>query len=160
MKDFNINHINKALALARDCLSDNKRHPFGAVVVRNDAIVGIGKEGTFLNSDPTAHSEIEAIRSACTNLKTSSLKNCVLYTSSEPCSMCLSATFWAGIKTIYYACSRDDVYEFGFSDKFELVEKRAHLTTTNSEKIRLFQVNKDEGIQIFNDWKLRQRKIG
>lgn len=148
-------YINKAISIAHSCLNDDRRYPFGSIIVKDNKIVGIGKESARINNDPTAHSEIEAIRNACKNLKKSSLKNCVIYTSSEPCSMCLSALFWSQIDTVYYACSREDVFNFGFSDRFNLVEKREGFDETNFHKINLYQMENEKGLQIFNDWKLR-----
>lgn len=152
-------YINKALSIAHSCLNDNGRYPFGSIIVKDNKIVGIGKEASRVNNDPTAHSEIEAIRDACQNLKTTNLENCVIYTSSEPCSMCLSALFWSQINIVYYACSREDVFEFGFPDRFVLVEKRENLTKASFKKMQSHQINNDEGIQIFNDWKLRKKMI-
>ncbi len=148
-------YIHKAISIAHSCLGDNKRHPFGSIIVKDNKIIGIGKESTRINNAPTAHSEIEAIRNACKNLKSSSLKDCIIYKSSEPCSMCLSALFWSQVNTIYYACSREDVFNFGFSDRFSLVEKREHFDDTYFQKMNLYQMESEKGLQIFNDWKLK-----
>ena len=148
-------YIREAISIAHSCLSDDRRYPFGSIIVKENKVVGVGRESTRVNNDPTAHSEIEAIRNACQNLKTSSLKNCVIYTSSEPCSMCLSALFWSQIETIYYACSREDVFKFGFSDRFKLVEKRKNPGETGFKVTKLHQMKNEKGVQIFNDWKLK-----
>lgn len=135
------------LKLATRCINDNNRAPFSSIIVKDKQIVGSGIESTFYNLDPTAHSEIEAIRDACKNLKTSSLCGCILFTSSEPCSMCLSALHWAGIKSIYYSCSRKDVYQFGFPDRFQLTKKS---TFDKKHQINAIQLMKHEGIKVFS----------
>ena len=152
------NYIHRAIAVAHSCLGDNRRHPFGSIIVKDHKIIGVGKESTRINNDPTAHSEIEAIRNACLNLETSSLKNCIIYTSSEPCSMCLSALYWSQIDTVYYASSREDVFNFGFSDRFNFVEKRKDFNDVHFQKMNVHQIENQKGIQLFNDWKLRDMK--
>jgi len=156
MGKSNSYYMEKAISIAHSCLCDNKRYPFGSIIVKDNSIIGIGKEGTRVNNDPTSHSEIEAIRDACRNLKTSDLSTCVLYTSSEPCSMCLAALFWAQVDTVYYACSREDVFDFGFSDRFKLIEKRVNSIDSNLNQIDLHQLKNDKGIQVFKEWELRE----
>ena len=134
------------LKLATQCLVDTNRVPFSFIIVKDQQIVGRGKESTFYNNDPTTHSEIEAIRDACKNLQTSSLTGCILYSSSEACSMCLSALHWAGLSSIYYSCSRKDVYRFGFPDKFHLIEKT---TFKSKSRIKVEQIMRDDGIKLF-----------
>jgi tRNA(Arg) A34 adenosine deaminase TadA len=144
--------MNEAIALAHECLEDKLRTPFGCVVVHKDKIVGIGKEAIKVKNDPTAHAEIEAIRDASQHLGTIDLSDCVLFTSSEPCSMCLSAIHWSKIQTVYYSCSRKDVFSFGLPDAFELVKKRKNLT-----KFEMIQIKNDKGIEVFEKWVSRQK---
>ncbi|MCC1485415.1 nucleoside deaminase [Winogradskyella immobilis] len=154
----NIEYIDIALSIAYDCINDDGRYPFGTIVVKDNKIVGIGKEATRVKNDPTAHSEIEAIRDACKNLNTSNLKGCIVYTSCEPCSMCLSALFWSNIDAVYYACSREDVFKLGFPDRFELIEKRKNLDkTVNLKTIKMIQLKSIEGVEVFKQWKLAKK---
>jgi guanine deaminase len=106
------------LEAAIDLSKESVGGPFGAVVVKDNKIIGKGSNVVIPNSDPTAHAEICAIREAALSLKTHDLTGCVLYTSCYPCPMCLSAIYWAGIKEIIYANTRYDAEDIGFSDKF------------------------------------------
>ena len=92
--------------------------PFGAVIVRNGEVIARGANSVTLSNDPTAHAEIAAIRGACSSLRLFKLEGCELYSSCEPCPMCLSAAYWAGIERIYYACTREDAAAAGFDDSF------------------------------------------
>lgn len=90
--------------------------PFGAVVVSKGKIVGRGHNRVVVNNDPTCHGEIEAIRDACKNLKTFDLSGCVIYTTGQPCPMCMGAILWANIDKVYYGCNIDDTDKIGFRD--------------------------------------------
>lgn len=92
--------------------------PFGAVIVKDGKIVARGSNSVTLLNDPTAHAEVTAIRAACAEMRTFRLEGCDLYTSCEPCPMCLSAAYWAGISRIYYGNNREDAAEIGFGDAF------------------------------------------
>lgn len=91
--------------------------PFGTVIVKDGEIVGRGHNRVVVNQDPTCHGEMEAIRDACRNLGTFDLSGCELYTTAEPCPMCLGATLWANIPVVYYGCTREDSDEIGFRDE-------------------------------------------
>ena len=97
--------MRQAIALAVENVK-NSGGPFGAVIVKDGRVVATGVNRVTANNDPTAHAEISAIRSACTKLGTFDLSGCVLYTSCEPCPMCLSAIIWSNIKTVYYSSTR------------------------------------------------------
>ncbi len=90
--------------------------PFGTVIVKDGRIVGRGHNRVLRKKDPTCHGEMEAIRDACRNLGTHDLSGCTLYTTAEPCPMCLGATLWANIRTLYYGCHRKDTDDIGFRD--------------------------------------------
>ncbi|RCS26356.1 nucleoside deaminase [Polaribacter sp. WD7] len=150
-------YISEAITLAHQCLEDKLRTPFGCVIVYNDKIVGKGKASTRIKNDPTAHAEIEAIRDASQNLKSTNLSGCTLFTSSEPCSMCLSAIHWSQIKMVYYSCSRKDVFDFGLPDAFELVEKRKNVNKSDFKKFEMVQIKNDKATQVFKDWLLKQK---
>ena len=107
-----------AISEADNNLQTNEGGPFGAVVVKDDKIVGKGHNRVLINHDPTCHAEIEAIRDACKNLNTHDLTGCTLYTSCYPCPMCLSAIIWANIKKVYYGNTAKDAADIGFRDDF------------------------------------------
>ena len=107
--------------------------PFGTVIVRDGEIVGRGHNRVVVNQDPTCHGEMEAIRDACKNLGTFDLSGCELYTTAEPCPMCLGATLWANIPVVYYGCTREDSNEIGFRDEvfYEYLAGEADLLTVS-----------------------------
>lgn len=110
--------MEEAIQLADEGLRTGRGGPFGCVVVRRGDVVGRGNNGVTSTNDPTAHAEITAIRAACRQLGTFQLTDCELYTSCEPCPMCLSAIYWARIPTVYYANTRADAAAIGFDDDF------------------------------------------
>lgn len=110
--------IEIAVQLALDNVIDNTGGPFGAVVVKDGEIVGIGQNHVTRLNDPTAHAEVQALRAACQFLNSYQLDDCELYTSCEPCPMCLGAIFWARPKAVYFACTKEDAANIGFDDKF------------------------------------------
>lgn len=106
----------RAMELARDGMRRGHGGPFGAVVVRNGEIIGEGWNQVVSTNDPTAHGEITAIRDACRRLGTFSLEGCEVYTTGQPCPMCLGAIYWARIGVIYYGFGVDDAAAIGFDD--------------------------------------------
>ncbi|GAA0372047.1 guanine deaminase [Bacillus horti] len=110
--------MEKAIQLAVDNVKALGGGPFGAIVVRDGEIVGIGKNQVTTTNDPTAHAEVQAIRDACTKLNTYQLTDCELYTSCEPCPMCLGAIYWARPKAVYFASTKEDAAKAGFDDHF------------------------------------------
>jgi len=110
--------LRRAIALATENVLGAKGGPFGAVVVRDDRIVGEGANAVTATYDPTAHAEVNAIRAACRTLGTFALAGCELYTSCEPCPMYLAASYWARLDAIYYGCSAADAAQAGFDDAF------------------------------------------
>ena len=115
---YNQDFMLKATSEANNNLQTNEGGPFGAVIVKDDKIVGKGHNRVLINHDPTCHAEIEAIRDACKNLNTHDLTDCTLYTSCYPCPMCLSAIIWANIKKVYYGNTAKDAADIGFRDDF------------------------------------------
>ena len=110
-------YFEEAVLLAKNGISKGDGGPFGAVVVDSKGrIVGYGNNKVLINNDPTAHAEIVAIRDACKTLNTYDLSNCIIYSTSEPCPMCLSAIIWSNIKEIYYGTDRKEVEKIGFRD--------------------------------------------
>lgn len=112
------NHMRKAVDAALDNVSGNNGGPFGAVVVKNGSVIAVGRNQVTLLNDPTAHAEVQAIREACQLLQSFQLDDCEIYTSCEPCPMCLGAIFWARPKAVYYACTKEDAAKAGFDDQF------------------------------------------
>lgn len=110
--------LNKAIELSSLSLSEKRGGPFGAVVVKDNEIIGSGVNEVTSLLDPTAHAEIQAIRAASQHLGSFSLEGCTIYSSCEPCPMCLSAIYWARIEVVYYANSRTDAAAIGFDDNF------------------------------------------
>src|SRR4051794_21528306 len=111
-------HMRLAIALALESVQKEKGGPFGAVVVQDGIVVGQGANEVTSTNDPTAHAEIVAIRRACQALATFSLQGCEIYSSCEPCPMCLAAIYWARIDRIYFASTRAEAAEVGFRDGF------------------------------------------
>ena len=130
--------------------------PFGSVIIKNNEIISEGMNRVTKNNDPTAHGEIVAIRNACKNLNDFSLKGCELYTSCEPCPMCLSAIYWSRIDKIYYANTRDDAKKIDFDDSLiysELTKK------IKERKIPTTQLMRNEALQGFKLWKNTENKV-
>ena len=134
----------------------NNGGPFGCVIVKNNKIISEGVNGVTQNNDPTAHAEIVAIRNACKKLNTFDLSGCELYTSCEPCPMCLSAIYWSHIDLVYYGNSRENAAEIQFDDKFIYDEMKKDI---NERKIPLKQILKDEAIKAFDLWAETENKI-
>jgi tRNA(Arg) A34 adenosine deaminase TadA len=110
--------MQRAIELAQECMRANKGGPFGAVIVRDGAIVAEGWNEVTSTNDPTAHAEVVAIRRACVRLRTFHLSDCEIYASCEPCPMCLGAIYWARFRTLYYANTRQEAAAIGFDDEF------------------------------------------
>lgn len=129
--------------------------PFGAVIVKDNKIIATGVNRVVPNSDPTAHAEVQAIRAASAMLKTFDLSECEIYTSCEPCPMCLGAIYWAKIKKVYYANTRYDAASIGFDDNFiyEEIAKPIEKRTINFIKI-----DSKEATEAFNVWKNSESK--
>jgi len=143
-----------AIALSEQNVLQNKKQPFGAVVVRNGEVVGQAHNEVDAQSDPTAHAEIVAIRRACKNLGTANLKDCELYTSCEPCPMCIGAVYWSGLQRIYYGNSKADAKKVGFSDQF-IYEELAR--PINERDLPMEQVLPDEAFGAFEAWSEQQQ---
>lgn len=135
---------------------DNGGGPFGAVVVRDGEVIATGVNTVTLSNDPTAHAEVNAIRNACRDLGTFSLSGCTVYSSCEPCPMCLSALYWAGVSRIYYGNTQDDADAIDFSDRFiyrELEKPKI------ARAIPIIHVANDFTIRAFEKWASKTDKI-
>ena len=141
--------MRRAIELAQDGIDRNDGGPFGAVVVKNGEIVGEGNNRVTSTNDPTAHAEIVAIRNACEKLDSFQLDDCVIYTSCEPCPMCLGAIYWARPKRVFYACTREDAAEIGFDDEFIYKEIEKNF---EHRQMKLVNLLRDEGLTVFENW--------
>ncbi len=130
--------------------------PFGAIVVKNGEIIGIGKNNVTIGNDPTAHAEIVAIRDACKKISDFQLSGCIIYSSCEPCPMCLSAIYWAQIKEIYFANTRKDAADIGFQDDFIYEEIKKPL---KKRAIPCKQVGRDSALEAFRLWMKKNDKV-
>ena len=145
-----------AIQLADDGLRAGRGGPFGCVVVRRGEIVGRGNNRVTSTNDPTAHAEVTAIREACTALQTFQLADCELYTSCEPCPMCLAAVYWARIPTVYYGNTRSDAAAIGFDDSF--IYKQVSLPL-EKRAIRLNPLMREQAQRTFQAWAAMENKV-
>lgn len=146
--------MNKYMQIARENadkgIENKEGGPFGAVIVDKEGnIIANGNNKVIKNNDPTAHAEIVAIREACKKLNTYDLSNYILYTSCEPCPMCLSAIIWANIKEVYYGCTKEDAGQIGFRD--DIIYN--YLKGNNKDLIHLIHLNREECIKTFEKYK-------
>ena len=146
--------MNKYMELAKENakkgIKNNEGGPFGAVITdKKGNIIANGNNKVLKNNDPTAHAEITAIRGACKKLNTYDLSEYILYTSCEPCPMCLSAIIWSNIKKVYYGCTKKDAGEIGFRD--DMIYE--YLKGNNKDLINLEEMDRDECIKTFEEYK-------
>lgn len=141
--------MREAIRLARENVQSGEGGPFGAIVVKNGEIVGQGANKVTSVLDPTAHAEILAIRDACQNMQTFQLTDCIVYTSCEPCPMCLGALYWARPDKFYYAGSRLDAAGIDFDDQFIYDEMSLPVS---GRKLPGLQLLRDEALKVFQLW--------
>jgi guanine deaminase len=148
--------MREAIALSLAKMRANCGGPFGAIVVRKGKIVGRGWNRVTSDNDPTAHAEISAIRAACKKLKTFQLDDCELYTSCEPCPMCLAAIYWARFEKVFYANTRQDAAKIKFDDDFIYREISKPIMR---RKIPMKQLLRADALKVFAEWKAKPDKI-
>jgi tRNA(Arg) A34 adenosine deaminase TadA len=148
--------MRRAIELSRRNMQSGAGGPFGAVVVKNGKIVGEGWNKVTSTNDPTAHAEVEAIRDACKNLGAFELKDCELYTSCEPCPMCLAATYWARIGAIYFGNTRADAAAVQFDDDFLYHEISKPL---ENRTVPIKPLLREEALTVFVEWTAKLDKI-
>jgi tRNA(Arg) A34 adenosine deaminase TadA len=148
--------MREAIRLSLSKMRANCGGPFGAVVVRNGKIVGRGWNQVTSANDPTAHAEVTAIRDACKKLKTFQLDDCELYTSCEPCPMCLSAIYWARFKKVYYANTRKDAAKIDFDD--DLIYREVS-KPISKRLLPMKQLLRGEALEVFAEWKSKADKV-
>lgn len=144
-----------AIGLATQGMREGKGGPFGCLIVKDGEIVGKGYNSVLATNDPTAHAEIEAIRDGCRNLNSFLLEGCEVYTSCEPCPMCLGAIYWARPDKVYYACTQSDAAEAGFDDQF--IYKEIDLSP-EKRKIPFVQVVPINSKEPFEEWVKKEDK--
>ena len=130
--------------------------PFGCVIVKENKIISEGSNKVTSTNDPTAHGEIVAIREACLKLNTFNLSGCELYSTCEPCPMCLSAIYWSHIDRVFYANTRDDAKNIDFDDTFIYSEINKKI---EDRKIKMIQMHRDEALKAFKIWDEKTDKI-
>lgn len=140
--------MRRAIALSLEN-ARNGRGPFAALVVRGERVLGEGTNRVTDSNDPTAHAEVVAIRAACANLRAFQLTGCDVYTSCEPCPMCLGAIYWARPARVFYANTRKDAAQIGFDDALIYRELTAPLS---QRKIPMTQLLREEALQAFQEW--------
>lgn len=148
--------MGRAIQLSMSNVQSRGGGPFGAVVVKGGEIVGEGANQVTASNDPTAHAEVVAIRAACGKLGTFDLEGCEIYSSCEPCPMCLGAIYWARLSRIYFANGHDDASKIGFDDSMiyrELAQPRAQ------RKIPMIQMMREEALAAFRAWENKPNKI-
>ena len=141
--------LREAIRLSRVRMREGRGGPFGAVVVRDGAIVARGWNSVTSALDPTAHAEVVAIRRACRKLGTFSLAGCILYASCEPCPMCLAAAYWARVGRLVYAATRDDAARAGFDDA--LLYREIPLAP-DARSLQTESLLRAEAITVFEEW--------
>lgn len=139
----------RAIELGRESVRSGHGGPFGCVIVKDDKVVGEGFNRVTSNCDPTAHAEVVAIRNACANLGDFQLKGCEIYTSCEPCPMCLGAIYWARPDRVYFAATREDAAKAGFDDQFIYTEIEK---SYSDRTIKMIPFDRESAIALFDEW--------
>lgn len=155
MKEKNEKFMRKAIALSRENIR-NGGGPFGAVIVKDGKIIATGVNRVTALHDPTAHAEVNAIRKAAKKLGTFDLAGCEIYTSCEPCPMCLGAIYWAHLDRIYYGNTKSDAKNIGFDDSFIYDEiELKH----EDRRVKAIQLLPHEAISAFDEWANDENKV-
>jgi len=155
MTEAQIKFMQEAIDLSRKGMEEGKGGPFGCVIVKDGEIIGRGNNSVLSLNDPTAHAEIMAIRDACKNLGHFQLDGCEIYTSCEPCPMCLGALYWARPSKIYYANDKTDAALAGFDDEFIYQELD---TPPSDRRIPMVQMTNSEALNVFEEWIKKENK--
>ncbi len=156
MSEENETWMKEAVSLGRTGMLQDGGGPFGAVVVCAGQIAGRGHNRVTQLLDPTAHAEVMAIRDACRSLGRFDLRGCELYTSCEPCPMCLAAIYWARLDQVYYACTRHDAAEIGFDDNFIYEQLPLEIA---ARTLPLRQIAREESLALFREWSAKPDKV-
>ncbi|MCZ4410460.1 nucleoside deaminase [Cryomorphaceae bacterium 1068] len=149
MIEYDQKFMRRAIELAIEGMTNDAGGPFGCVIVKDGEILSEGYNSVTSKNDPTAHAEVVAIRKACEKLETFQLNECTVYTSCEPCPMCLGAIYWARPAKVYYGCSREDAAAIEFDDQFIYDELDLSI---GERKIPFDQLLRDEARKAFDQW--------
>lgn len=147
--------MKQAIQLSRNGITNNEGGPFGCIVVKGGQIVGRGNNRVTSTNDPTAHAEVVAIRDACNTMGTFQLEGCEIFTSCEPCPMCLGAIYWARPSKVYFANTRKDAADIGFDDSMIYEEMICDL---DKRKIPIIPLPSKEALDIFKEWEQKTDK--
>lgn len=148
--------MQEAIRLSFETMRNNTGGPFGAVIVKDGKIIARGFNKVVSTNDPTAHAEVVAIREACSMLNNFQLNGCELYTSCEPCPMCMAAIYWARPDKVYYGNSKTDAAQIGFDDDFIYQE----IALPYSErKIPILRIMENEALEAFKEWSNKNDKV-
>ncbi len=147
--------MNEAIQMSQESVK-NGGGPFGAVIVKNGKLIAKASNKVTQENDPTAHAEVTAIRSAAKKLNTFNLSGCEIYTSCEPCPMCLGAIYWARLDKIYFANTKADAKDIGFDDSF--IYKEIELSV-DKRSIPNIQIMRHEALKVFKEWGEKEDKI-
>jgi len=156
MRRMKTRFMREAIRISREMMRRNQGGPFGAVIVRRGRIIARGWNQVTSQNDPTAHAEIVAIRRACARLKTFHLPDCEIYTSCEPCPMCLAAIYWARLKKVYYANTRRDAARIEFDDDFIYRELARPISR---RRLPMEQLLRREAARVFAEWQAKPDKM-
>ncbi|MBN2614677.1 MAG: nucleoside deaminase [Bacteroidales bacterium] len=148
--------MGKAISLASSNVLSHQGGPFGAVVVKNGEIIGRGSNQVTASNDPTAHAEIVAIRDAARHLDSFDLSGCEIYSSCEPCPMCLGAIYWSHVDKLYYAATKDDAASADFDDSFIYKE---FALPKEERSIPSVQMMREDAVKVFEEWVKSDSKI-
>ncbi|WP_372755402.1 nucleoside deaminase [Labilibaculum sp.] len=147
--------MRRAIKLAENGMDSNIGGPFGAVIVKNGEIIAEGCNKVTSQNDPTAHAEVDAIRTACKKLNTFQLDDCIIYTSCEPCPMCLGAIYWARPKKVFYGCTREDAAAIEFDD--QLIYNEIALEISHRQ-IKFTNGLREEALKVFQKWNSKSNR--
>ena len=156
MTERELQYMQAAVELARQGMNNGTGGPFGCIIVKDDTIVGKGCNSVASTNDPTAHAEVVAIRDACRHLQTFQLTGCEIYTSCEPCPMCMGAIYWARPKKVYFGATRYDAAAAGFDDSLIYQELTAPL---HERIIEIVNVGREKAIIVFDEWVVKPNRI-
>lgn len=148
--------MQEAITLSRQNVREGRGGPFAAVVVKDNAIIARGTNLVTSTNDPTAHAEVVAIREACRLLGSFQLTDCDIFTTCEPCPMCMGAIYWARLRNVYYANTRKDAAEIGFDDQLLYAELAAPLS---ERRIPMIQVMREGALEAFREWERKEDRI-
>jgi len=154
---MNNQFMQKAIEEARSGMQQGHGGPFGACIVKNGKIIGIGHNTVVKDNDPTAHAEVNAIREACRKLNSFELKGCEIYSLCEPCPMCFGAIYWCRLERMYYGCTRHEAAKIGFDDQFiyeELAKEEAQRRLKTISNVMHI-----ESLKLFKLWEKKEDKV-